>query len=121
MAKMLMNLRGVPDEEAEEVRALLRRHDIDFYETAPNHWGLTMGAIWLRDESQAEEAKRRLAEYQEERQARMRAEYERRRREGNAETMVSLFLRDPLRVAIYLALVGVILYFSIRPFIGMGA
>ncbi|MDD3518311.1 MAG: DUF6164 family protein, partial [Chromatiales bacterium] len=31
-----MNLRHVPDEEADDVRALLAEHDLDFYETPPN-------------------------------------------------------------------------------------
>lgn len=75
MAKLLMHLRGVSDEEADEVRALLARHGIDIYETPPNRWGLTMGAIWLRDEGQLDTARALLDRYQVERQARVRAEH----------------------------------------------
>ena len=33
MAKLLLNLRMVPDDEAEDVRAFLREHAIAFHET----------------------------------------------------------------------------------------
>jgi len=121
MAKQLLNLRGVPDDEADEVRELLQSHHIPYYETPPNQWGLSMGAIWLRHNEHAREAKRLLAEYQAERFQRMRAEHEEQKREGTADTTASLFRRDPLRCLLYLALVGIILYFSIKPFISMGS
>jgi hypothetical protein len=34
MAKLLLNLRNVPDDEADDVRALLDEHDIAYYETS---------------------------------------------------------------------------------------
>ncbi|MEX0730352.1 MAG: DUF6164 family protein [Aquisalimonadaceae bacterium] len=120
MAKQLMNLRNVPDDEADEVRALLAEHRIDFYETPPHQWGLSMGAIWLRDDARKEEAKRLLEAYQKQRYARVHAEHEAQKRAGTADTVASLFRRDPLRFLLYLALVGVILYFSIKPFLSMG-
>jgi len=47
MTTLLLNLRRVPDDEADEVRALLERHDIPFYETTPSLWGVSAGGIWL--------------------------------------------------------------------------
>ncbi|MGH8025314.1 MAG: DUF6164 family protein, partial [Pseudoxanthomonas sp.] len=35
MAKLLLNLRNVPDDEADEVRAWLTESGMDFYETQP--------------------------------------------------------------------------------------
>jgi hypothetical protein len=35
MTKLLLNLRNVPDDEADDVRALLDDHDIAYYETSP--------------------------------------------------------------------------------------
>ncbi|ABI57848.1 DUF6164 family protein [Alkalilimnicola ehrlichii MLHE-1] len=121
MAKRLMNLRNVPTDEADEVRDLLTREGIDFYETPPNRWGLSAGGIWLRDETQYTEARRLLDDYQRERQRRAREAYEQQRRDGTAETVTSLFLRNPLKVILYLGIVGTILYFSIRPFFSLGA
>ena len=39
MAKLFLNLRNVPGDEAHEVRELLRTNAIDFYETPPSPWG----------------------------------------------------------------------------------
>jgi hypothetical protein len=106
MAILLMNLRNVPDDEADEIRALLEQHRIDFYETQPNRWGISAGGIWLRDEAQLEEAKRLLAQYQEQRVIRARQE--------------PLPRKHPLQVVIYLAVVALILYLSIKPFLDLG-
>lgn len=116
MATLLMNLRHVPDDEADEVRTLLRAHGIDFYETPPNRWGVTMGAIWLRDDNQADEARRLLAQYQQDRQARARAEYEHRRRTGDLDTFWALLLRDPVRVLVYLVTAAAVLLLVSLPF-----
>ncbi|MDN5848716.1 MAG: DUF6164 family protein, partial [Nitrococcus sp.] len=61
MSIILLNLRGVPEDEAEEIRDLLTEHGVAFYETLPSRWGISMGAIWLRDEHQREEAKQLIA------------------------------------------------------------
>ncbi|WP_421711891.1 DUF6164 family protein [Alcanivorax sp.] len=47
MTTLLLNLRRVPDDEADEVRALLEQNQILFYETAPSMWGISSGGIWL--------------------------------------------------------------------------
>ncbi|MCX7033145.1 MAG: DUF6164 family protein, partial [Arenimonas sp.] len=47
MAKLLLNLRNVPDDEADEVRDLFVTHAIDVYETKPSLWGVSAGGIWL--------------------------------------------------------------------------
>ena len=52
MPVKLFSLRGVPDDEADEIRALLAQHAIDYYETPPGNWGVSMPAIWLPDDSE---------------------------------------------------------------------
>jgi len=47
MSKILFRLNGVSDDEAEEVRELLASNNIDFYETSPGNWGVSMPAIGL--------------------------------------------------------------------------
>ncbi|GAB2501462.1 DUF6164 family protein [Arenimonas alkanexedens] len=84
MAKLLLNLRNVPDDEADEVRALLHAREIDFYETPPSFWGVSAGGFWLADPGQLELARSHLAQYQAERGERMRAEREAALREGRA-------------------------------------
>jgi hypothetical protein len=75
MAKLLLNLRHVPDDEAEEVRALLAAHGILCYETRPNRWGISAGGIWLRDNRDLERASQLLAAYRS-RAAKARAAWE---------------------------------------------
>lgn len=106
MSKLLMNLRNVPDDEADEVRALLDRHRVDYYETKPSRWGISFGGIWLRDEAGFADAKQLLQAYQQERQQRARAEREAAERNGTAETFWSLVRAEPGRVA--LVVVGIL-------------
>lgn len=120
MSILLLNLRGVPEDEVQEIRDLLTEHGILFYETPPSRWGISMGAIWLRDERQREEARQLMARYQQERQARARDSHARMKQEGSAETLMGKIRNQPLRVLLYLAIVAAILYFSVRPFFSLG-
>jgi hypothetical protein len=115
MAKLLMNLRNVPDDESGEVRALLDEHRIDYYETKPSRWGLSSACIWLRDERQFDEAKGLLAEYQKDRVRRARAEHAERQRRGEADTWYTVFLRNPVRFAIFVAAIVGMLYLAMLP------
>ncbi len=120
MSTLILNLRGVPDDEAEEVRALLESHDVDYYETPPNRWGITAGAIWLGDDDRATEVSQLLATYQAERRQRAHAEHERRRREGTLETVGAKLRSRPLASLAYLLLAAGLIYFTIRPFFLLG-
>ncbi len=111
MAKLLLNLRNVPDDEADEVRDLFVGHQIDIYETKPSMWGVSAGGIWLADASQLEEALRLLADYQAQRAATARAEREAAVREGRAPSTWSN-LRDNPRQAV-VAVVGIALMLAI--------
>ncbi len=120
MSILLMNLRGVPDDEAEQVRGLLRERGIEFFETPPSRWLVSAGAIWISDDDDAERARELLADYQQRRQAQARADYERRRREGTVEGLGARLCRQPLRLALYLAGAAVVLYLSLVPFLELG-
>ncbi len=98
MAKLLLNLRNVPDDEADDVRALLHDHDIAYYETSPGFWNISLGGIWVRDDAAFAEAKRLMAEYQAQRGARVRAEHEAARRDGTAGTFMAVLRNEPVRV-----------------------
>lgn len=98
MAKLLLNLRHVPDDEADDVRAFLKAHGIEFYETKPSRWGISNGGIWVAQNADVAEAKRLMADYQQRRQARVRAEHAQARRDGTAETFADIVREQPLRV-----------------------
>jgi hypothetical protein len=117
MAVLLFRLNGVPQDEAEEIRALLDEHAIDYYETEQGNWGISLAAIWLRDETQRERATALIDAYQEERYTRARAEYEAKKQAGEVETLLRRALRQPLRFVLYLLAILAILYLSTIPFI----
>lgn len=95
---LLMNLRNVPDDEADDVRALLDARQIAFYETRPSLWGVSAGGIWVTDDSAFADARLAMDEYQQERLSRARAEQAAARRAGTAETFLTLLRADPVLV-----------------------
>lgn len=100
MSKLLLNMRQVPEDEADEVRAMLREARLEFYETQPSRWGISYGGIWITEDSDLAEAKRLMAVYQAARRDRARAERAAELRDGTAETFADVFRREPLRVVL---------------------
>ncbi|HKZ09705.1 MAG TPA: DUF6164 family protein [Rhodanobacteraceae bacterium] len=107
MSKLLLNLREVPDDEADDVRAMLDAKRIAYYETPPSFWGISSGGIWVTGDADFAEAKRALDDYERQRGDRIRAEYAAAKREGTAETFIGILRSDPMRVA--LALLGILI------------
>jgi hypothetical protein len=120
MAILLFRLNGVPDDEAADVRALLDEHHIDYYETEAGRWGISLAAIWLRDEAQLIHARELIDDYQQQRFVSAREEYEKRKAAGEVETLFGRALREPLRFLLYLAAILLILYLSLTPFLALG-
>ena len=120
MPAKLFSLHNVPDDEAEEVRELLRSNEIDFYETPAGNWGVSVAYIWLHDENTLEKAKALIADYQKERLIRAREEYEQLGRTGKHRTLGDVIRENPLRFVVYLAVIATVLYFSTRPFMNIG-
>lgn len=98
MAKLLLNMRQVPEDEADDVRAMLREARLEFYETQPSRWGISYGGIWIARDEDIAEAKRLMADYQAGRRERARAERAAALRDGTAETFADVARREPLRV-----------------------
>lgn len=117
MAILLFRLRNVPEDEADEVRALLREHHIDFYETSAGNWQLSLPALWLPDDSRKAEAEALLAAYQQQRADRARAEFAQRHAESGPVTWLSMLRGDPVRFLGSWALILVVLYLSLRWFV----
>lgn len=117
MAILLFKLNGVPQDEANDIRALLDAHAIDYYETEQGNWGISLAAIWLPDDSQREQATRLIDDYQQERYTRARETYEEKKRAGELENMLERAWREPIRFILYLMAILAILYLSFLPFI----
>lgn len=109
MAKLLLNLRNVPDDEADEVRAWLTESGMDFYETQPSPWGISSGGIWMRDDADIVRAKALMADYQAKRRQRALAEQATAQRDGSAETFGKLLRERPVYVLTVLAaIIGIV-------------
>lgn len=109
MAKLLLNLRHVLEDEADDVRAMLDRARIAYYETPPSMWGISAGGIYVKDDDDMPEAKRLMAEYQAQRRERVRAEHEAAVRDGTAETFSTVLRNEPLRVVLSVLAIIVLL------------
>jgi hypothetical protein len=109
MSKLLLNLRNVPDDEADEVREWLAREDIAFYETTPSPWGISAGGIWVSDDAQIVRAKALMADYQAGRRERAHAAQAAARADGSAETFGGLLRQRPGYVLSMLAAIVAII------------
>lgn len=120
MPVQIFRLKDVPEDEAEDIRKILVNNNIDFYETPPGNWGISMPAIWLNEADQLERAKSLIDEYQKERQARIKEQYKQSKSEGKRQTFVSELLANPIQFIFYVGIAAVIIYFSIKPFLNFG-
>ncbi|MFO7592587.1 MAG: DUF6164 family protein [Pseudomonadota bacterium] len=120
MARLLFKLNGVPEDEAQDIRELLDENRIDYYETSAGRWGISLAAIWLKDESQLQQAVELIDRYQQERYRLAREEYERLKAAGKLESLVDRFRGDPIRFLLYIVAILVVLYLSSLPFILLG-
>ena len=117
MSAKLFKLRNVPDDEAEDIRQLLQQHDIEFYETEAGGWGVSVPAIWIRDERRLDEATALIGDYQQQRLLRARAAYQLQKDEGRHVTMADKIRQQPLQAILFFLLSLFILYVSLAPFI----
>jgi hypothetical protein len=117
MAVKLMNLRNVPADELADIHELLDSNAIEYYETSAGTFGISLAALWLRDESQLEQAKALLDEYAKQRFLSARLEFENLREAGKARTFGDIARENPLRFVLYTVLVLAVIYFSVAPFV----
>jgi len=64
MAIRLIDLSLLSGRTAQDIRVLLSKNGISFYETPRGNWGASMAAIWLADDNHLEEAQALLKTYQ---------------------------------------------------------
>lgn len=116
MAKLLLNLRNVPEDEADEVRAWLKESAIVFYETQPSPWGISAGGIWITDDAEIVRAKALMVAYQADRRERALARQAAAEQDGTAETFATLLRDRPLYVlGMMIAIIGVIVMTLLLP------
>ncbi|TLS67350.1 hypothetical protein FE236_12465 [Mariprofundus erugo] len=120
MAELLFRLRGVPDDEIDDIRGLLDRHDIDFYETTAGSWGISLAAIWLHDHDRLDEAKGLIDAYQQQRAIQARQAYEQLKQRGEHKRLWQGIAAHPFRFLLMLGLMAFTLYVTLSPFIHFG-
>jgi len=116
MAKLLIRLNYVPDDEAEDIREILNREAIEFYETDSGRFGFSIAGIWLVHAHQYAQAQSLLDEYQAQRASNARADYNDRKARGEVLTWKRVLVERPIVSIIALAFCSALIYFSLSPF-----
>lgn len=114
MSKILFRLNGVPEDEIEEIRELLIEHAVDFYETPPGNWGISMPAIWVKEDDQFDRAKDLLEIYQSERSMRVKNEIREEKLAGNHKTFIDMVKQNPASFILHLVISVLVIYLSFR-------
>lgn len=120
MAILLLNLRHVPEDEADEVRALLEAQGIEYYETQPGPFGISAGGIWLVHAEHEERARLRLQAYQQTRLQRVHEERETARLEGRLPDTWSHLRDNPLQALAAVLGILLVLAVTLLPFLLLG-
>lgn len=120
MAILFFNLRGVPGDEAEDVRALLDANDIAFYETSAGFWGMSLPAIWLYHQEDLPLARNLFDDYQQQRASQQHSLYLERRQQGLEPGFWAHNLKHPFRFLGLCAVTGLVGYVSIRWLVELG-
>jgi len=114
MARLLFRLRNVPEDEAQDIRALLESNDISFFETSAGNWGISLPAIWTNESDKFDYARQLIDEYQVERTVRLRKEYQLSKARGEAKTLRNSFSENPIKFIAFSALIVLVLYLSLQ-------
>ena len=114
MSTLLFSLRGVPDDEADEIRELLTENNIDYYETSAGNWGISMPALWVKNNEEVFEAQKLLNQYHQQRAITQREIYDQLKKEGGNKQLLDVLTENPLRFIIYIGAIAFILYVSIK-------
>ena len=120
MSKLIFNLKSVPFDEADDVRNVLAENDINFFESPPGNWGISVHALWLHDDAQSTQAKQLIDEYQLERSQRIKIETQEKIDNGEIETFFQRVLSHPIQFIGFFAIISFILYLSVMPFFDLG-
>jgi len=119
MSRILLRLRGVPVDELNDIVGLLEQQDVEFYETSAGNWGISLPALWIKNEEDYPRAREMLDSYQAERQQQARSEWKRQREEGTQPTLRQIFTEKPWSTLGLIGFCAAIAWFSIRPFLSM--
>ena len=114
MSILLFSLRGVPEDEADEIRELLTKNNLEYYETSAGNWGISMPAIWLKNPNDINTAQHLLGEYHHHRAVTQREIYNQLKKTRQNKRLIHSIRENPLRFISYLAAISFILYICVK-------
>lgn len=117
MPALIFRLRNVPDDEADDVRALLDQHQIDWYETSAGNWGIAMPGLWVSDATDKDRARTLIDVYQRERGEREREAFQQRQAEGLEPSIIDRLRERPLACLAIVLFCIFIAYVTLWPFL----
>jgi len=110
MSILLFSLRNVPDDESSEIKDLLDTNEINYFETSAGNWGVSMPALWLKNNDELEKAQKLLNEYHIQRAKTQRKVYEELKQERKNKSLLDAFIENPIKYLIYLAAIAFMLF-----------
>jgi hypothetical protein len=120
MSVLFFPLRGVPDDEADDVRQLLISHEIEFYETSAGNWGLSMPAIWLYTPEDLQKIQPFFDAYQQQRTLEQRALYKQAKNSHQTQSLLQALIYRPVQLSLYSGLIALIIYISFKWLFDLG-
>ncbi len=117
MARLLFKLAQVPDDEAQEIRALLDEHQIRYYETDAGFFRVGLDAIWLSDNAQEEQARELIREYQVTRALQQQQNYAQLVEAGQVPSVWQHFCANPIRFVAALVAIVFVAALTLVPFV----
>lgn len=112
MAKMVFALKNVPEDEANDIRALLQEASIDFYETTAGRWQVSLAGIWVRDASDFQRAREIIHADQIQRERLYSAQ-----RPAFWPSLLSHFIENPVEFVFVVLALMFIIGLSLLPFL----
>lgn len=120
MSILFFDLRGVPADEANDVRELLYANGIDFYETSAGMLGMSLPAIWLYHHEDLSSARHLFENYQQQRAITQRTLYEQIRTQNKHLGFWRHNLTNPLRFIAASCVIALVIYLSIKWVLDLG-
>ncbi len=115
MARLLLRLSQVPEDEAQAVRELLDQAGIDFYETQAGRWLLGVHALWLTHNEDEAEALALLNAFHQQRQADALAQQAELESQGIQPRFIDRLITQPLSIIWRLVVILLILAIGLIP------
>jgi len=115
MAKMLLNLRHVPEDEVIEVLQLLNEHDIDHYQVPPSAFMISAGSIWIKHDQEFDQALELFNEFQSGRAQQAQQDWHQKKAQGTQPGLLDALRTNPGPMAAYITIAILIVLFLLTP------